>query len=247
MKPVIVNVASHGREPYEEGQLNLIRSCVNAGWDGDYFLRCVDGYCDEYLGAEIKLGSWPKTIAYGDCPGHVWMPYAFKPHAIQEARESGAEVVIWMDATCRMIKYPRASLAKAKEKGIETWNNLGWPVLPWTTNNAMRLLGETPESLQGVKQIMACNIIFDFRHPKAHSVFDRWLQASMDNTFYKDESIREGQLGNRHDQSCLSIILKQQGVEISDYGDRFCYNPHHLTNEHVIAPIEMINFGIKKL
>jgi hypothetical protein len=242
---IIVSVASLGREDYREAQMNMIKSCVSAAWDGDYMLRCVDGYCDQYLGVSITLGSWPITKKYGVSWQSRDMPYQFKPFAIQEALEAGYKKILWMDSTCRMLKNPKLLFDIAAERGVVAWNNAGFPVVEWTSDTALRNMGETVESLQGVRQIMACCILFDFNVPATEHIFHRWIQASGDNTFREDGTDRPGFRGNRHDQSALSIILHQFNIHLLEYGEGFCYYPKNETGEDVVSEIFIINKGIK--
>lgn len=244
MKPVIVSIASLGRENYNEAQLNMIKSCVRAGWDGDYMLRSVDGYCDNYMGVPIRLGSWPYTGKQGISWSHQNMPYQFKPFAVQEAREAGYKKIIWMDSTCRMLSNPKPLWDYAAKHGIAAWDNLGHPVANYTSDTALKNFRETPESLQGVKQIMACCIMFDFDGPLANQIFDRWFESSIDNSFYPDETNRPGFISPRHDQAALSIILNMLKVPLLNYGEGFCYHPHEMTLEYK-HPIYLFNKGVK--
>jgi hypothetical protein len=241
---VIVSMASLGREDYREAQLNLIKSCVKAEWDGDYLMRCLDGYCDEYLGVKIHLLNWPRNKKYGISWSHANMNYQFKPFAVQEAREAGYNKIIWMDSTCRMIANPEPLWDVVAERGILAWNNLGHPVLPYTTDTAMRNLGQTVESLQGMPQIMACCMMFDFNHPQTAQIFERWVESSLDNSFHPDGTNRPGFIASRHDQVTMSILLNMFKVPIAPYGDGFCYNPHHITKEYW-KPVYLINHGVK--
>lgn len=241
---VIVSMASLGREQYNEAQLNLIKSCVNAGWDGDYMMRSLDGYCDNYLGVPITLGSWPVTQKHGVSWGHDQMAYQFKPFAILEALEAGYRKVLWMDSTCRMIANPEPLWDIVSKRGILAWDNLGHPVLPYTTDTAMRNLGQTPESLQGVRQIMACCMLFDFDAPLAEQIFYRWVESSLDNSFHPDDTNRPGFIASRHDQVTMSILLNMFGRPLSEYGDGFCYNPHHKTGKYGRS-VYLINQGVK--
>src|SRR5476651_2100138 len=165
----IVSVSSLGRENYNEAMLNMIKSCVRAGADDEYeydfVMRSVDGYCDGYYGVGIALGSWPVTKLKGVSWSHQNMPYQFKPFAIQEAREAGYRKIIWMDSTCRMLINPKPLWDIVAKRGILAWNNLGHPVVNYTSDTALKNFRETPESLQGVKQIMACCMMFDFDVP----------------------------------------------------------------------------------
>jgi hypothetical protein len=243
---VIVSMASLGRENYNEAMLNMIKSCTNNWWHlyGDFMLRSQDGYCDEYMGVKIKLGSWPVTKLKGVSWQHKEMPYQFKPFAIQEAREAGYKKILWMDSTCRMIKLPEPMWDIVGERGILAWDNLGHPVLPYTSDTAMKNFRHTTESLQGVKQIMACCMMFDFNVPITTTIFERWLESSLDNSFYPDETNRPGFISPRHDQAAMSIILDMFKIPLQDYGDGFAYHPHEITKEYG-KEIYLINKGVK--
>lgn len=219
----IVSHSSMGREDYRKAQLGLIKSCVNAEWDGGYHMSSTDGYCDRYLGVPIRLGSWPVTERWGVSWQQADMPYQFKVFAIQAAREAGYEQVIWADSTVRMLKNPAPLLEIAKERGVVAWDNLGFPLLNWINDTALNRLGENMESIASIKQIMACCIIFDFTNPMAVAVFERWSQAAFDNTFRNDETYRDDFKGHRHDQAAISVILHRYGVPLLEYGEGFCY------------------------
>lgn len=246
MNPCIVSVSSLGREDYREAQLNLIKSCVTAGWKGDYLFRCVGGYCDEYMGVKIELGSWPVTKRYGVSWQHADQAYQFKPYALWEAYEAGYRKLIWVDSTCRMLKDPEPLFRIAKEQGIVTWNNIGWPVVNWITDTALKNLHETTTSLKEVKQIMACCQIWDMDVPGMVDLLEQWLIESRNSTFRDDETNRPDFKGNRHDQACLSVLLHQRKIPVLDYGDGFCYYPHNETGEHIKdGRIYLINKGVK--
>lgn len=212
-----------GRENYLQAVLGLIRSCKNAEWDGDYKITTTDGYVDEYLGVSLKNGSWPTTERWGTSWQTSDMPYQFKVFAIQAALEAGYKQIIWMDSTVRMRINPIPLLSTAKDRGIVAWDNLSFPVREWINDTALDRLGENVESVQDIKQIMACCIIFDFDHPTTKEVFERWAAAAFDNSFRNDETVRPGFKAHRHDQACLSVILHRYGVPLLEYGEGFCY------------------------
>ena len=134
MKEVLVSVASQGRENYNKAQLNLIRSSLNTSngrnWYGDYLIRSVDGYVDQYLGVQITTG-WPVTEEFGVSWQHADMPYQFKPYAVWEAYEKGYKRVLWCDSTIRIIKNPNNLWDKCNELGILAWDNEGHPLKNW--------------------------------------------------------------------------------------------------------------------
>lgn len=232
MKKCIVSFSSHGRENYNQKLLGLIKSCKEAGWDGDYYLRSYDGYVDEYLGVKIKLGSYPVTERYGLCNNHSEIPYGFKPHMIQEAREQGYEQIIWCDSTIRMEKYPQFLIDYANDLGIAAHDNLGFPLYGWLNDYAQERLKISDENLKIVQQIMACQITFDFTNPKCVEIFDLWLSASRDGVSFQNYgSLRDGFKATRHDQAYLSGLLYNYEVPLLPYG-KLVYPPHHESGEY---------------
>ena len=137
MSEVLVSVASSGRENYNKAQLNLIKTAKDAvntkrNWFGDYLIRTVDGYTDEYLGVKIKLGSWPVTEKYGVSWQHKDRPYGFKPLAVWEAIEAGYTKILWCDSTIRIMKNPEPLWEKCAEHGILAWDNVGHELQDYT-------------------------------------------------------------------------------------------------------------------
>lgn len=233
-KAVIVSVASLGRENYNEAQLRLIKSCVDAEWKGDYMMRSVDGYCDRYEGVDIKIkDGWPMTEKYGVSWQQADSKYQFKPFAIQEAREKGYTKILWCDSTILMSKIPNALFELASEQGIVAFDNLGHPLHHWINNTALSHLGIAgwAEEIKSWKQIMACCIILDFTHPITTIVFDKWIKASIEQAFFDDNTNREDFKGNRHDQSYLSALVHMHQIPLLDYG-ALVYSPHDETKEY---------------
>lgn len=228
---VLVSVASKGREDYRKAQLALIQSTHAHKFrlSHDYMMRSVDGYCDNYYGVDIKLGSWPVTEKYGVSWQHADMPYQFKVFAIQEAREKGYSRVLWCDSTIRLMADPEPLWEQCATHGILAWDNEGHPLKNWIAPHATKAIGIDTE---GVKQIMACCIMFDFNHPITQVVFDEWIECSRNGSF-----LNKGFDNHRHDQACLSAILYKHGVPIQPYG-ALAY-PHY-------TPIQptYVNWGV---
>lgn len=243
MKRCIASWSSKGRENYNGAMLRLIRSCKDAGWDGDYVMGSLDGDCDEYLGAEIKLGSYPRSETYNLHNNHAEIPYGFKPEQIQVARERGYDVVIWCDSTIRMLRYPTEILAFAKDHGVAAFDNLGHPLHKYISDVCVNRTGLTPEELPVAKNIMACCIVFDFTHPMAGKVLDRWMELRADSFSFQNGygSTRPEFITHKHDQSALAAILFKYGVPLLPYGP-LAYPPHHETNEY--GQVIFLNKGV---
>ncbi len=238
---VLVSVASQGRENYNKAQLNLIKSAdesknVTRNWYGDYLMRSVDGYTDEYRGVRIHLGQWPQTEKYGASWQHKDMPYQFKPFAIWEAIEAGYTKILWCDSTIRIMKNPEPLWEKCAEQGILAWDNLGHELMDYTPDFMLTWLEENGHKAGG-KQIMACCIMFDTTNPKTLPVIEAWIKGSLENCFHHNTSTRPNFKGARHDQALLSHLLHDAGIEVQDYG-QLAYRHHQ--------PIEptYLNWGV---
>ena len=230
----LVSVASQGRENYNKAQLALIESSLG-NWEGDYLMRSVDGYCKNYYGVNIELGSWPVTEKHGTSWQHADMPYQFKPFAIQEAREKGYTRILWCDSTIRVMLPVEPLWAQVKEHGILAWNNEGHSLENWISDFAIDKLGGP--DVTGWKQIMACCIMFDFTNKKCVEVFDKWIEGAKNGSFYHDFSRNLNYKGSRHDQAYLSALMRLHNIPIQDYG-ALAY-PHH-------TPIKptFLNWGV---
>jgi hypothetical protein len=246
-KKVICSWASMGRENYSAGQLKLIKSCVDSGWDGSYVIQSLDGYCDEYMGVKIQIGSYPSNKKYGTQNNHAEIPYGFKVALIQHCIELGYEQIIWADSSIRMLKNPQPLLDYAKEHGVCAWDNLGHPLRFWLTDVAQEHLFISDKELETMKQIMCCCVIFDVTNKKGLNVFNHWLEISRDGVTFQNGygSTREGFRETRHDQAALSGILFKHNVPLKEYGDGFCYHPHEITKEFGDNEIYLINKGME--
>lgn len=236
----IVSFACKGRENYPKAQLRMVRSCAVLPWDGDYIIRCLDGDCDEYSGIPIILGSYPPP---GDA-NHAERPYGFKVDIVKEAIDSGHSLVGWMDSTAVMVRYPRKTIAHAKQYGVAAFHNLGHDLWPWISDVALKQQELTEAVLRTMQQIMACVVFFDVSHPVGAKVFDEWYKASRDGCSFQNGygSSREGFRAHRHDQAVLSCLLFKHNIPLLPYG-LLVYEPHDTTGEFGFA-YEFINKAI---
>jgi hypothetical protein len=244
-KKIIVSFSSTGRENYPKAQLGLIKSCVNAKWDGDYLIRSLDGYCDNYLGVDILLGSYPVTERFGVCNNHAEIPWGFKPDLILEAIEKGYDKIIWCDSTIRMKKNPYELLEYAKYHGVCAFDNLGHPLKNWISDVALEHLHITEEELQAnnIPQIMACCIVFDVSNEIGRKVFIDWSLLSKDGACFQNyPSKREGFVVHRHDQAVLSGLLWKYKIPLLPYG-KLVYPPHDSNFEYG-DDIYFVNKGV---
>jgi hypothetical protein len=233
----IVSFASKGRENYNKAQLRMIRSCVKAGWDGDYMVLSLDGDCDEYQGIKLELGKYPGIY------NHAEIPYGFKPDIIKKAADAGYRKIIWADSTICMAKIPTHTLAQAAQHGVAVFHNLGHPLWNWISDKALNHLGYRNADLTKMEQIMACVLCFDLDNPMGLQIFNEWYAAAYSGVSFQDYgSDRIGYKGHRHDQAILSVLCYKYNIPMLPYG-WLVYQPHDSTGEFG-RHYEWINKGV---
>lgn len=214
--PLIVSVSSHGREDYNKAMLNLIDSKKQHCDNYDMLLFSVDGNKAKHKGQNIKLGSWPITKKFGICEPHKLNPYQFKTYAIWKAYEMGYTQIIWCDSTIKIQKNPDELWPLVKEQGITTWDNFAYPLEEWVTDQSLKWCGY--ESAKGLKQIMACCMMFDFNNPITLPIVEAWVKSSQEGCFKSKTSTNKNFKESRHDQSMMSLLLNKSNIPINDYG-----------------------------
>jgi len=216
MKDVIVNYVSKGREDYFSGQLKLIKSIQDIGWGGDTIFYADGGYCDNYLGYDIKL-EFPKQEKFIG-HRHSQIPYQFKYIAIQAAREAGYDRVFWLDASMRVVKN-LSELFDKSPKGIIAFDNLGHPLYKFISDIAARNLEVDDFELMDIPQTWGGALGFDFTKEGVSELLEEIIHQSNIGSFADAKSTRSGFVSGRHDQAVISVLFHKKGIELLPYGD----------------------------
>lgn len=177
---------------YPRGIKRLEASLIHHGWAGATQL-----YRDE----------WPSGS-----PTHQDQPYGFKLGAIQHARATGHDRVLWLDSSAWAIKNPRPIFDRIQEEGHYFWTS-GYNCARWCNDRCLEYFQVTREFAATIPMIYALVVGLDFRNERSRRFFDRWQQALNDGIFngiWQD---------HRHDQSCASIIAFQEGMSIDNTHD----------------------------
>lgn len=215
MKDVIVSYASVGREDYFSGQLKLIKSIKDSGWEADTLFYSDGGYCDNYLGYNIIL-DFPKQKKY---IGHRQseIPYQFKYVAIQAAREMGYERIFWLDSSMRVVGN-LSELFNESDSGIVSFHNLGHDLYKFISDSATHNLLVSEEELKVIPQTWGGAIGFDFTKKGVDELFNEIFRQSNIGSFSDGKSKREGFVAHRHDQAVNSVLFYKAGVSLLPYG-----------------------------
>jgi hypothetical protein len=140
---------------------------------------------------------------------HLDSLYGFKVHAVQWALNKGHKKIIWLDTAC-ILQQP-----------VDYWFNHNQPVLAAKDDNALsKCIGDKALKYYSNPDIIGMHLVggsvyvFDFSHIDCQKIFDHWAKAEADGIFGSQQEQASGKInGHRHDESCMSMALYQNGYE----------------------------------
>lgn len=163
------------------------------------------------------------------CRPHSEVPYQFKPYSIQKAIEMGYDSILWLDSPIVAIKDITPVFEHIEEHGYLFFNNYGHPLGKWTNDACLDHFGKTRQEALNIKQIMACVQGWDFR--KEFTDSGDFVDAALLSVFesYKDLSTKlypGGWEYHRHDQTVLSFLIDEFGMDIQEGHKTFFIYEH---------------------
>ena len=139
---------------------------------------------------------------------HSDYPYAFKPNAIQKAREQGYNLILWLDSAIYLSKDPKEVFKYIKDNGVMLFDNIGYSIASYTHDVCLSHFKINRENAKNYKMVMACAMGFNFNTKIGTDTFNEYLGYAHTNAFQGDWS------NHRHDQSVISCIAQQKGIEL---------------------------------
>lgn len=176
-----------------------------------------------------------------------WLAYCAKPFAVRQAAKSH-DVVVWIDASCRLIADPGPLLYSIAEHGYYVQDN-GFKMGQWCSDPALKTLGIAREDSMQIPEISTMVLGLDLRRGDSRSFLDEWCDLAADGvTFMADhtndigpaESIGLSQrsvghvsddprvYGHRHDQTAASVLAWRRGwamIPRPTFADYFSETP----------------------
>jgi hypothetical protein len=218
-KIALISFASKGRENYLQMIERLAKTAKFFNFPGDIILFTKGR---EEIGHEnvLVVPDYPTTKTFGKSKTHQEVPYQFKPFAFQYCREQGYEQVIWMDSSTLILRDVVHVFETLTSMQFMMPDNPGCTEYRFTADDALEKMGCSLEEAKTFFQIMACVMMMDFRFKRPNEVLDEWLHYSMDGVTFigAGGSRREDYGGHRHDQSCMSYLLKKRAIPHIPYG-----------------------------
>ena len=187
MNRAIVNLST---KKYAKGQQRLMNS-LHHKTDADIL----------FYEKEYQVGA----------PKHQDMQYAFKPYALDKARNDGYSLVLWLDASMYVLKSLEPIFREIEETGY-FFQNSGWVNERWTTPEQEEYFG-TNEGRMISSGVVGLNL----RSEEGNEFLDKWVWASIKGMFNGSHEV------TRHDQTCASLIIEQMQLKITENNTHWTY------------------------
>jgi len=190
-KTCIINYASGSW--YPRGQDRLVKSLCDVG-NGD-----------------IPCFAWKNHEELG-CPPHVEVPYAFKPYALEHARNMGYELALWCDASVWAVKNIQPVFDYLSEHSHLFFYNAN--IGRFTSDACLQGFNLSRDEAMNMNMLMGICMGFNLTAPVTQEFLRQWLEKSKDgfsfpgtwNNVEQQVSTDPRCVGHRHDQSVASII-----------------------------------------
>jgi len=181
-----------------------------------------------------RPGSFPV-----DCPAHMDVPFAFKPYCLEEAREYGGKLLLWLDSSCVAVRPLEPIFDQIERDGYILFRNGRRRVGEWASDEALGALGVSRDQAMQMPEVNAAVIGLNTSSPLADSFLEGWLQAAQeglafrgvrerlrDQEDYQDAKGNRGARvssdprvrGHRHDQSVAGVLAARLGMRLSSEG-----------------------------
>lgn len=148
-----------------------------------------------------QIGGWPNTEGGSLVLAHV--PYAFKVSFFKEAERLGYKRAFWLDTAVVPLVSLNILFKEIEEKGYFIMGNTHF-IEPYINESAANAFNLTRKQTKKIPSCSAGICGIDFTNPKGKEIIDRLYKAAFDKDAF---------FSSRSDQTALSIILYQMGIQ----------------------------------
>lgn len=195
MRKCIVNYVTNDFW-FPKGQQRLIESLQEMKFDGD----------------NIMLDERKFT----ECPKHSDVPYAFKVFAIQEAKDRGYDLILWMDASFWAIRPLNNVFKIIEDDGYIMQDADEW-LGHWCSDIVLERFGIGREEAFNIPMYSAGLTGLNMKNEKAVNYLEQWVRYAKEGICFKGNhrnikhcvSKDDRVQGHRHDMSVGAILAHQ--------------------------------------
>ncbi len=153
---------------------------------------------------------------------HHRMPYGFKAWAIWAARQAGADLILWVDASILPIRSMEPLWALIERQGYWFSRN-GFPNGQWCSDAALPLLGITREEAWRQEHVVATAFGLNLRSEIGSTFASEYLRLAQNGSFRGPWTNKDGEAsadprvsGHRHDQTAASVLVHRLGMKLTN-------------------------------
>jgi hypothetical protein len=230
-----MELANRGRQGQRRGADRCVVSLATADRSYPEYLdrlaRSLEGvgFVGEFMYWEP--GSFPL-----DCPTQLDVPFAFKPHCLEEARQYGGKLLLWLDSSCIAVRPLGPIFDQIERDGYILFGNDDHRVGEWASDDALGALEIGRDQAMEMPEVNAAVIGLNTSSPIANSFLERWRKAAReglafrgvsdrlrDRNDYQDVKWNRGARvssdprvrGHRHDQTVAGVLAARLGMRLS--------------------------------
>jgi len=164
------------------------------------------------------------------CPSHNDIPYAFKFHALNEARKQGYEQLLWVDASFWAVRNLEGLLEMICNKKVVVQNS-GYSLGQWVSDNCLKRMKMKREDAFKLPMFSGGLIGCDLSDEKTKLFFDEFFGYAKEGSCFRgawrnrngEVSSDKKVLGHRHDMSVGSILMHNRDIPIFPNNSFFAY------------------------
>src|SRR5579859_5634174 len=191
------------------------RAIVNVS-TGPAFLRCQD----RLIQALDKVGSTEKRFFWRDefppgAPPHAKVPYGFKLTALKAAMDAGYTTLLWLDSSIWPLHSLEPIWVLLEEQGYWFIRNYDLMTDQFCSDYARKLYGKSWEELSCIPQVVGGAFGLNTRKSIGRIIFVDLLEWRHRGAFANGLSTYPFHVAHRHDQTSMSIVVNQLGLNMS--------------------------------
>ena len=191
------------------------------------------------VGFDGAFESWRDGRFPPGCPTHLEVPFAFKPYCFAQARDAGAQLVLWLDSSCVPVLPLDGLFDEIGRAGYLLFANRAWVVGEWASDLALERFGVTREEAMRIPEVNAAALGLGFGSDAGNAFLDRWQEEARAEVAFRgiaeplvdcedylavkwnrggrastDRLVR----GHRHDQTVAGLLAHELGLRLRPAG-----------------------------
>jgi hypothetical protein len=228
----------------------IITTVAWGGWYSRGVARMIQEFARVSPGFELQ--AWVNVLPPGAHPlienGYDYTGYAAKPWALKYALDSGADTVLLIDAAFFPIRRIHPLIDFISENGYYLCKN-GYKAGEWCSDMILAQIGTTRDHAMTIEEVSSYAVGISSHHEAAKRMATAWAlwthepcviagphtatgqQGRNPGFVSTDERVR----GHRHDQSLLSLLVNQFGLDRFSERPQFTAYRGHETEETVLV------------